>query len=71
MLSFISKVALPVLIKFLAEEAVKQFLVDILKSLVKSSENEVDDKAVEMVEKLMFPKKNGLDKFEEELKNSK
>ena len=46
----------PILLAFAKSDSVKQLLVDILKKLVSTTDNTVDDKAVEFIEQQLFPK---------------
>ncbi len=46
----------PILLKFASSDSVKRLIVDILKKLVTTTDNKVDDKAVEFLEKQLFPK---------------
>ena len=48
----------PVLFAFIKSTAVKQLIVDLLEGLVSSTENTLDDKAVDMLEQQLFPKLN-------------
>ena len=45
----------PILLKFASSNSVKRLIVDILKKLVSTTDNTVDDKAVEFLEKQLFP----------------
>ena len=45
----------PILLKFASSDSVKRLIVDILKKLVSTTDNTLDDKAVEIVEKQLFP----------------
>ena len=45
----------PVLFAFIKSTAVKQLIVDLLEGLVSSTENTLDDKAVDMVKLALFP----------------
>ena len=45
----------PVLFAFIKSTAVKQLIVDLLEGLVSSTENTLDDAAVAMVKKSLFP----------------
>jgi|TARA_B100001094_G_scaffold297789_1_gene321162 hypothetical protein len=46
----------PILLAFAKSDSVKRLLVDILKKLVSTTDNTVDDKAVEFIEQQLFPK---------------
>ena len=46
----------PILLKFATSDSVKNLIVDLLKKLVSTTDNKVDDKAVELLEKQLFPK---------------
>tara|TARA_B100000686_G_C16236910_1_gene687677 strand:+ start:315 stop:476 length:162 start_codon:yes stop_codon:yes gene_type:complete len=45
----------PILLKFATSTSVKRLLIDVLKKLVSTTDNTLDDKAVEIVEKQLFP----------------
>ena len=45
----------PVLFSFIKSTAVKQLIVDLLEGLVSSTENTLDDKAVELIKTALFP----------------
>jgi len=45
----------PVLFAFIKSTAVKQLIVDLLEGLVSSTENTLDDQAVAMIKKSLFP----------------
>ena len=47
----------PILFAFIKSKAMKQLVVDLLEGLAKSTDNTVDDKAVEFLEKQLFLKK--------------
>jgi hypothetical protein len=47
----------PILFSFLNSDKVKLLIVDMLTNLVESTDNEVDDKAVEFIRNGLFPKK--------------
>ena len=49
------KILKPILMTFLTTTAVKKLIVDLLKSIAKQTTNTVDDKAVAMLEKQLFP----------------
>ena len=46
----------PILLAFAKSDSVKRLIVDILKKLVSTTDNTVDDKAVEFIEQQLFPK---------------
>ena len=47
----------PILLKFATSDSVKKLIIDILKKLVSTTDNTVDDKAVEFIEQQLFIKK--------------
>jgi len=47
----------PILFAFLQSKAVKKLIVDLLKSLAKTTDNTVDDQAVAFIERNLFPGK--------------
>ena len=47
----------PILFSFPNSDKVKLLIVDMLTKLVESTDNEVDDKAVEFIRNGLFPKK--------------
>jgi hypothetical protein len=47
----------PILFSFLNSDKVNLLIVDMLTKLVESTDNEVDDKAVEFIRNGLFPKK--------------
>ena len=49
------KILKPILMPFLTTNAVKRLVVDLLKSIAKQTTNTLDDKAVEILEKQLFP----------------
>ena len=49
------KILKPILLTFLTTTAVKRLIVDILKSIAKQTTNTLDDRAVEVLEKQLFP----------------
>ena len=51
------KILKPILMTFLTITAVKRLVVDLLKSIAKQTTNTLDDKAVEILEKQLFPMK--------------
>lgn len=46
----------PILFSFLTSRQVKRLVVDLLRKLAESTDNTVDDKAVEFIENGLFPK---------------
>ena len=51
------KILKPILLTFLTTTAVKRLIVDLLKTIPKQTTNTLDDKAVELIEKQLFPMK--------------
>ena len=47
----------PILFAFLKSDSVKQLIVDLLTKLVESTDNTIDDTAVELIRKNLFPNK--------------
>ena len=47
----------PVLFSFLQSEGVKRLIVDLLEKLAESTDNDIDDKAVEFIRNGLFPVK--------------
>lgn len=47
----------PILFAFLQSNAVKKLIVDLLRALAKTTDNTVDDQAVDFVERNLFPTK--------------
>jgi len=47
----------PILFAFLKSDSVKQLIVDLLSKLVESTDNTIDDAAVELIKKNLFPNK--------------
>ena len=47
----------PILFAFLKSDSVKQLIVDLLTKLVESTDNTIDDAAVELIRKNLFPNK--------------
>ena len=45
----------PILLTFCETNAVKKLILDLLKALVKSTDNTIDDKIVEMIETKLWP----------------
>ena len=46
----------PILLKFLTSMTVRQLVVDLLEAYAKSTDNSIDDAAVELVKNNIFPK---------------
>ena len=51
------KILKPILLTFLTTTAVERLVVDLLKSIAKQTTNTLDDKAVAILEKQLFPPK--------------
>ena len=51
------KILKPILLTFLTTTAVKRLVIDLLRSICKQTTNTVDDKAVDLLEKQLFPSK--------------
>ena len=51
------KILKPILLTFLTATAVKRLIVDLLKTISKQTTNTLDDRAVELLEKQLFPMK--------------
>ena len=51
------KILKPILLTFLTTTAVKRLVVDLLRSICKQTTNTLDDKAVDLLEKQLFPSK--------------
>ena len=51
------KILKPILLAFLTTTAVKRLIVDLLKTIAKQTTNTLDDRAVELLEKQLFPMK--------------
>tara|TARA_A100001391_G_scaffold77863_1_gene50288 strand:- start:329 stop:490 length:162 start_codon:yes stop_codon:yes gene_type:complete len=49
------KILKPILLTFLTTTAVKKLIVDLLKTIAKQTTNTLDDKAVAILEKQLFP----------------
>ena len=49
------KILKPILLTFLTTTAVKRLIVDLLKSIAKQTTNTLDDRAVDLLEKQLFP----------------
>ena len=52
------KVLKPILLKFFSSSAVKQLIVDLLRSICKQTSNELDDQALDFLEHQLFPGRN-------------
>ena len=51
------KILKPILLTFLTTTAVKRLIVDLLKTIAKQTTNTLDDRAIELLEKQLFPMK--------------
>ena len=51
------KILKPILLTFLTTTAVKRLVVDLLRSICKQTTNTLDDRAVDLLEKQLFPMK--------------
>lgn len=51
----------PVILAFVQSNAVKQLLIDCLAKLAKTTDNEVDDAAVRLIEQMLFPQEKQFD----------
>ena len=51
------KILKPILLTFLTTTAVKRLIVDLLKTIAKQTTNTLDDRAVELLDKQLFPMK--------------
>jgi len=49
------KLLKPLLLKFLSTSACKQLVVDLLRAICKQTSNDLDDQAVDFLEKQLFP----------------
>ena len=49
------KILKPILLKFFTTTDVKRLVVDLLRAICKQTTNTLDDKAVEILEKQLFP----------------
>jgi len=49
------KLLKPILLKFFSSKAVKQLIVDLLRSICKQTSNNLDDHAVNYLESQLFP----------------
>ena len=48
----------PILLRFLTSNSVRQLVVDLLEAYSKSTDNTIDDAAVELIKNNIFPKKD-------------
>jgi len=51
------KIFKPILLTFLTTTAVKRLIVDLLRAICKQTSNSLDDRAVDLLEKQLFPMK--------------
>ena len=51
------KILKPILMTFLTTTSVKRLVVDLLRAICKQTTNTLDDKAVDILEKQLFPSK--------------
>ena len=51
------KIFKPILLVFIKSKAMKRLIVDLLKAIAKQTTNTLDDRAVELLEKQLFPMK--------------
>jgi hypothetical protein len=49
------KILKPILLTFLTTTAVKRLIVDLLRAICRQTSNTLDDKAVDLLEKQLFP----------------
>jgi len=49
------KILKPILMIFIKSKAMKRLVIDLLKALVKQTDNTIDDQAVAFIEARMFP----------------
>jgi len=49
----------PILMKFVLSNSVRKLVVDLLEAYAKSTDNTIDDAAVELVKKNIYPKSEG------------
>tara|TARA_R100000329_G_scaffold38200_1_gene36038 strand:- start:145 stop:321 length:177 start_codon:yes stop_codon:yes gene_type:complete len=49
------KILKPILMVFIKSKAMKRLVLDLLKALVKQTDNTIDDQAVAFIESRMFP----------------
>ena len=54
---FMYKTLKPILLTFLTTTAVKRLIVDLLRAICKQTTNTLDDRAVDLLEKQLFPMK--------------
>ena len=52
---FMYKILKPILLTFLTTTAVKRLIVDLLRAICKQTTNSLDDRAVDLLEKQLFP----------------
>jgi len=52
---FMYKILKPILLTFLTTTAVKRLIVDLLRAICKQTTNTLDDRAVDLLEKQLFP----------------
>ena len=50
------KILKPILMIFIKSKAMKRLVLDLLKALVKQTDNTIDDQAVAFIESRMFPR---------------
>ena len=50
-----TRILKPILLTFCKTNAVKKLILDLLKALVKTTDNTIDDKIVEMIETKLWP----------------
>ena len=51
------KILKPILLVFIKSKAMKRLIVDLLKTIAKQTTNTLDDRAVDLLEKQLFPMK--------------
>ena len=51
------KILKPILLIFIKSKAMKRLIVDLLKAISKQTTNTLDDRAVDLLEKQLFPMK--------------
>ena len=49
------KILKPILLIFIKSKAMKRLIVDLLKTIAKQTTNTLDDRAVDLLEKQLFP----------------
>ena len=49
------KILKPILLTFLTTTAVKRLIIDLLRAICKQTTNTLDDRAVDLLEKQLFP----------------